>query len=330
MHNLLIGYTQCFFLNVSFQLLTSVLRKSNPVWITNGARPLSVDLEKYVITPDSCRRRLQDLVISSKVKNAEEVMILLYRTTVSLIQKLLKPFQEEVIEKAVRIINNGILLKGMKEEDVRSAKSTEEIFENLDIPKKWNDLSVLWSLLTAIQVVHPSSYQKATAVLDHYQNHLIWYRRTKIMMKNKQSLQDKATLPSQDEVEAKITLKDSIFQLHYESCSDLWLVVLAEGSDIPRDQIKYGSALPGNSSVITFHIPKRYIRHLMEVTQKGPVIWAMLELRVIRIEVPGYFIFEVNWNTATLPIRDSLLTNRDLFRNTKVCHPYMVNPMYVL
>ena len=268
--------------------------------------------------------------MSPHVSDAKSVMESLYDTSVIIISDLLKSFKVEVINGATRIISTGILVKGMKVEDVKFAESTEEVFSKLDIPKKWNDLSVLWSLLTAIQVVHPSSYQKATAVLDHYQNHLIWYRRTKIMMKNKQSLQDKATLPSQDEVEAKITLKDSIFQLRYESCNDLWLVVLAEGSDIPRDQIKYGSALPGNSSVITFHIPKRYIRHLMEVTQKGPVIWAMLELRVIRIEVPGYFIFEVNWNTATLPIRDSLLTNRDLFRNTKVCHPYMVNPMYVL
>ena len=244
----------------------------------------------------------------------------------SLIQKLLKPFQEEVIEEAIGIINDGILLKGKKEEDVRSAKFTEEIFEYLDIPKEWNDIAVLRDLLDAVQVVDNGCYQAVTANLDHYHHHLVLYHRVKEMIRNKQSLQDAATLPGQDEVEVKITLKDSIHRLHYESCDDLWLVVLAEGSGIPRHQIKYGSALPGNSSVITFHISKRYIRHIMEATQKGPVIWAMLELRVIRIKVPGYFIFEVNWNTATLPIRDSLLTNRDLFRNTKVCHPYMVIP----
>ena len=257
-------------------------------------------------------------------------MKLLYRPTVSLIQKLLKPFQEEVIEEAIGIINDGILLEGKKEEDVKSAKSTEEIFEYLDIPKEWNDIAVLRDILDAVQVVDNQCYQAVTANLDHYHRHLELYHRVKEMTKNKQSLQGAATLPNQDEVEAKITLKDSIFQLRYDSCDNLWLVVLAEGSGIPRDQIKCGSALPGNSSIITFHIPKRYIRHLMEATQKGPVIWAMLELRVIRIEVPGYFIFEVNWNTATLPIRESLLTSRDLFRNTKVCHPYMVNPMYVL
>ena len=268
--------------------------------------------------------------MNKHVDDAKSVMESLYQTRVRIISDLLKSFKVEVINGAVGVISAGILVKGKKVEDVKFAESTEEVLSNLDIPRKWNDLSVLRSLLTAIQVVHPSSYQAATAVLDHYQDHLILYQRTEIMMKNKQSLQDAATSLGQDEVEVKITLKDSIFQLRYESCDDLWLVVLAEGSGIPRHQIKLGSALPGNSSVITFHIPKRYIGHIMKATQKGPVIWAMLELRVIRIEVPGYFNFEVNWNTATLPIRDSLLTNRDLFRNTKVCHPYMVNPMYVL
>ena len=241
-----------------------------------------MDLEKYVITPDSCRERLQYYLRSSKVKNAEDIMILLYQPTVSLIQKLLKPFREEVIEEAIGIINDGILLKGKKEEDVRSAKSTEEVFENLDIPRKWNDISVLRDILDAVQVVDNRCYQAVTANLDHYHHHLVLYHRVKEMIRNKQSLQDAATLPGQDEVVEKITLKDSIFQLRYESCDDLWLVVLAEGAGIPRDQIKCGLALPGNR------------------------------------------------NTATLPIRDSLLTNRDLFRNTKVCHPYMVNPMYVL
>ena len=284
----------------------------------DSGRPSSSELEKYDITSNSCCKELQSILTSPHVKDAENVMASLYQSTVSMITKLLEPFCAEIIEEAVDVINYGIHIQDKKAEDIKSAKSTKDAFAKLEISKKWDDTSILRKLLSAVQVVRPDLYKVVIAAFDHYVSHLVLYRKVKIMMKNIESLKSAVTLPGKDEVEARITVSDSIFQLQYDTCDDLWLVILAEGSGIPRDKIKCTSARPGNSSIITFHIPKHYIRHIMEATCKGPVVWAMLELKVIRIEIPGYFQFEVNWRTAILAVRDSLLSNQDLFRNTKV------------
>ena len=245
----------------------------------------------------------------------------LYFFTYSIIVEL---FTEGHLDKikgqALLIIDHGHMLRveGKEKSVIMAAESVEKVLDYLGIPNMWDDLQLFVYILVPLKNCDPSCYKEAMGNLDHYNEHLFQYLKVQDMVKNTKALRGPEKTPGQDQVEVHVTVQNSIFQLRYSTCSELLLVVLAEGAGIPRDKIECGPVLPG-SSIITFYIPKQYIKSVSKTFYKGAVIWAMLELRVTKIEVLGHFHLDVNWNTAVLPIRDSLLSNGDLFRNTKVC-----------
>ena len=245
----------------------------------------------------------------------------LYFFTYSLIVTLFTEGHLDIIkEQALRIIDRGdsFRVEGKEKSVVMAAESVEKVLDYLGIPKMWDDLQLFVYILLPLKNCDLSCYKEVMGNLDHYKQHFFQYQKVQHMLKNTKALRGPEKTPGQDQVEVHFTVENNIFQLQYSTCNKLLLVVLAEGAGIPRDKIECGPVLPG-SSIITFYIPKQYIQSVNKTFYKGAVIWAMLELRVTRIEILGHFHFDVNWNTAVLPIRDSLLSNGDLFRNTKVC-----------
>ena len=252
--------------------------------------------------------------------NAEEVLHLLYSSAYTLVLGLL-PKHAEIIKKQVVFIidRKHKMVEGKQRVHVEAAKSTEEVLKYLDIPDKWNDLLLLMLVLRAVQTCDLSCYEEAMKILDHYQGHLFQYLQIKNRLENIEAFQGAQKPLKQDQVEVNITLKDSIYQLKYSSCHELWFGVLAEGVGIPRDQIEIGGPVRPGSSIITFHIPKQYVKSLMKAHCQRAVSWVLLELRVQKIVIPGFIQVEINWSTAMFVIKDCLLSGGDFFRNTKVC-----------
>ena len=282
--------------------------------------PRHAGLQKYDITADSCLQTMECTLTSRPVQSVKDLMMSLYFFTYTIIVEL---FTEGHLDKikgqALRIIDRGhmVRVEGKEKSVIMAAESVEKVLDYLGIPKMWDDLQLFVNILLPLMNCDPSCYKEAMGNLNHYKQHFFQYLKVQHMLKNIKALRGPEKTPGQDQVEVHVTVQNSIFQLRYSTCNELLLVVLAEGAGISRDKIECGPVSPG-SSIITFYIPKQYIKSVNKTFYKGAVIWAMLELRVTRIEILGHFQFDVNWNTAVLPIRDSLLSNGDLFRNTKV------------
>ena len=247
--------------------------------------------------------------MSRPVPSAKDVMMSLYFLTYSIIVALFtEGHLDKIKEQALLIIDHGQRprVEGKEKSVVMGAESVGKVLDYLGIPKMWDDLLLFVTILLPLKNCDPHCYKEAMGNLDHYKQHLLQYLKVQDMLKNTKALRGPERTPGQDQVEVHVTVQNSIFQLRYSTCNELLLVVLAEGAGIPRDKIECGPVLPG-SSIITFYIPKQYIKSVSKTSYKGAVIWAMLELRVTRIEILGHFRFDVNWNTAVLPIRDSLL-----------------------
>ena len=258
---------------------------------------------------------------------AKDVMRSLYFSTYCIIKELLKGHTEKVKQQAILSVDQErIPNRTRQNDDIMAAKSTEEVLKYFDIPNKWDDPLPLVDIILAV-LSDRHCYEKAMKVLSHYKEHLLQYKQALSALKNKKAIKGASKPLGKDQLEVNITIEDSIDQLRYSTCNDLLVAVLTEGAGIPRDSIEYGKPVRLSSSIITYYIPNLFAKSLMEAVCKGTIVWAMLELRVKRIEIPRYCHFEINWSTAVFSIKNSLLSNEDFFSNTKVnrCILFSIN-----
>ena len=257
-----------------------------------------------------CRR---DLISFLSQEDPKSVMQLLYNGAYVALLTLLQPFLSDIKDTCLNLMG---ILRIQGPQVVHTCMSVKELFSSMNIAKSWNDVSYLRAMLGALPPVHRGV---PSAILDHYEEHLFDYRSVvaakKRLLEIKQSSDD---LPSKDVVEVGITVKNSIQDLSYRGCHDVWRAVLVEGAGIPRDKVDWISVKPSQSTTVCFHIPKEYASRIAGCMLKGRFLWMLLELRVIKVQISGIACFWITWNNCNHLIKDALLTGGDLFRFTKV------------
>ena len=232
---------------------------------------------------------------------------------------MLQPYLKQVREETLGLINTGLMM--VSEEDVKKIKEADSvgsIFSYLNIQEEWNDLSYI---STVVNILPKESLNEAEAVLYHYEQHLLDYRYIMSMKKRLPALQGEEEVSQGDDAAVQITVKDTIPEVTYGRCMELWRFLLIEGAGIDRSKTRWYPVQPGNSCVITFYIPRRHTRDVIDATSRGPLLWSLLELGVLRISIdhnPGSWHIDIKWSTICYSIQQTLLNGGDLLRSTKV------------
>ena len=278
------------------------------------------------ICPESRPIQLQDLAynkdnykcslighLRSEQCNAEDVLKSLYVGPYTIIVQLLNPHLTKTQEIVNQLISLG-RIEDKKSEEVNQRNSVAELSKYLELDKKWNDLSCLYNLISCLYVPNKEMYHEAFELLDHYNEHLIAYRYVIAAVKKRLKALRRSSCPPPKEgmIKVEITVRDSISELTYKDCLDLWRMILVEGAGIPRDEIIWGSARTTQSTTVTFYVSQVYKQAIIVTVTRGSTLWAMLDLGVIKVAIPGIVEFCINWSMASSYIKQALLSVRKI------------------
>ena len=256
-------------------------------------------------------------------ENAEQILQWSYRGVCIIIIPMLQPYLKQVREETLGLITTRLMI--VPNEDEKKIKETDSvfsIFSYLHIQEKWNDLSYISNILN---ILPDETHIKAKAILHHYNQHLLDYCYIMSMKKRLPALQGEEEVSQGDDAAVQITVKDTIPEVTYGNCMELWRFLLIEGAGIDRSKTIWCSVQPSNSCVITFYIPRRHTRDVIDATSRGPLLWSLLELGVLRISIdhnPGSWYIDIKWSTVCYSIQQTLLNGGDLLRSTKVSFVY--------
>ena len=267
------------------------------------------------------------LISFRRQEKVELIMKLLHQGAYTVIIPLLQPYLPAIKQIFVRLVK----ILSVKDRDVgkiNACESVDGLCEYMQVPEKWDDTTYLRSMLNALPF---EKYRSPSAVLHHYEQHLLDYDSILAAKRRLQQSRQSSNDPSSgNPVEVGITVKPEIWDLTYRGCHEMWRAVLVTGAGIPSDEVKWGRIKPSQSTTVCFHIPKEYASRITGCMLKGHFLWMLLELRVIKVQITGIACFWITWNSCNHLIKDVLLTGGDLFRFTKVITcAYFIKYYYV-
>ena len=94
--------------------------------------------------------------------------------------------------------------------------------------------------------------------------------------------------------------------------------LLSTAYGIPKEKITCDDADEGHSTTVTFLIPSQYTNDVIQRSVQLETLWALLQLGIIAVSIPGVFTFSPSVGCFLRLLRKSKAFTADLLRVTEV------------
>ena len=249
---------------------------------------------------------------------------LLYSNSLTVIKKLLKPHFAAVKMAADQYCQLGLHQGTMGEGVLASAESVDSLLHQMSVTGMWDNTRFLRKAIGSIPRSSPER-GVAEAILSHYNLHLAIYQRATLLKdalaKRKKSKSEKKRKPLEENaklVPLKVTAVKAFDNFTCEDCHQLQVQILSTAYGIPKEKITCDDADESHSTTVTFLIPSQYTNVVVQRSIQLETLWALLQLGIIEVSIPGVFTFSPSVACFLTLLRESKAFTADLLRVTEV------------
>ena len=237
----------------------------------------------------------QDITDLHSESDPYVIIRLLFCNFLSPIRKLLTPYLPEVKIAADDYYQQGLHPEAVAEGAITSAESVEGLFNLMSVKKMWDNTRFFRKVVAAIPASAPAR-QAAEGILLHYNAHLAIFKRATLLRDAlaKETKIDKKKTGSNDDnklIPLKITSAKPIGGFTSEDCYRIQAQLLGTAYGIPQEKIICQDADERRSTTVTFVVPSQYMHDIVQCSTQLPTVWALLELDIIEVCIPGVFTF---------------------------------------
>ena len=249
---------------------------------------------------------------------------LLYVNSLTVIKKLLKPHFPAIKMAANQYCQVGLHRGTVGESVLASAESVDSLFNQMSVTGMWDNTRFLRKAIGSIPRSAPER-GVAETILSHYNLHLAVYERATLLKdalaKRKKSKSEKKRKPLGENaklVALKVTSVKAFDSFTCEDCHRLQVQLLSTAYGIPKEKIACDDADEGHSTTVTFLIPSQYTNDVIRHSVQLETLWALLQLGIIEVSIPGVFTFSPSVGCFLRLLRESKAFTADLLRVTEV------------